>query len=369
LADAQDLGSCTERCRGSTPLSCIAFWMFSLFAAALACGDTIWVGESATNPIRADGVQILRLDGDRLVFNALSGSEVSKPLSQVQQIAVDGETAFNAAEEAYVAGKWDVAATQYQSALHSTTRDWLKLRCSVRLAEVAGKANRFDAAVSAYIALLADNPKAAAAVRPQVAQANPATLNAAAAELSLSLRSDALNDTQRALLLRLALEIYRAKKDSASVSATLEALAKIGAATPADMAVLKLASAQTALDAKDFKTARDDIEQNRPLFTDSAQQIDALWVLAQAQDGLTDRNDVAGLKDAAIAYMRVVTFGKDVAGKPHVAEALLQVAEIEQALKEPVAAVQLYRRIEADFPDQPSAAAAKVARQKLSQGT
>src|SRR5271156_292891 len=281
LADAQDLGSCTARCRGSTPLSCIILWIMCLAAGATARGDTIWVGESATNPIRADGVNILRLDGDHVVYVTQSGSEVSKSLSQVQQIAVDDEPAFNAAEEAYVAGKWDAAASQYQSALHSTARDWVKLRCSVRLAEVAGKANRFDAAVSAYIALLASNPKAAAAVRPQVSQANPATLDAAAAELSVSLQSDALSDAQRSLLLRLALEIYRAKKDTASINATLEALVKIGAATPADMAVVKLLSAQAALDAKDFKTARNEIQQNRSLFTDAAQQIDALWIAAQ----------------------------------------------------------------------------------------
>ncbi len=367
MADAQDLGSCTARCRGSTPLSCIAFCIFGLLGGTFANGDTIWIGENAINPIRAGDVQILRLDGDHIVYSTQSGTEVSKSLAQVQQIAVDGEPAFNAAEEAYVAGKWDVAASQYQSALHSTSRDWVKLRCSVRLAEVAGKANRFDAAVSAYIELLNSNPKAAAAVRPQVSQGNPTTLDAAAAELSVSLHSDSLTDTQRSLLLRLALEIYRAKKDSASVNATLEALEKIGAATPADMAVLKLASAQVALDAKDFKTAMNDIQQNRTLFTDSAQQIDALWVLAQAQDGLANRSDATALKDAAIAYMRVATFGRDVAGKPHVAEALLHAAEIEQALKEPAEAIGLYRRIEADFPGQPTAAAAKAQRQKLSQ--
>src|SRR4051812_11107543 len=65
LADAQDLGSCTERCRGSTPLSCIVaedrrlkiedrrsrdgvlaiLYLLSsiLVLPAAARGDTLWV--------------------------------------------------------------------------------------------------------------------------------------------------------------------------------------------------------------------------------------------------------------------------------------------------------------------------------------
>ena len=372
MADAQDLGSCTERCRGSTPLSCIGFravvkWILgvSIFVP-MARADTVWVGENAANPIRDDGVKIDRLDGDHLVFTTAGGTDVSKPLSLVQQIAVDGETEFNAGEAAYVAGKWDVAADRYQAALHATSLDWMKLRCSMQLAIVAAKANRFDAAVSAYIGLLASNPTAAAAVRPQVTGATADALKAAAAELSTTLESTTLTDPQRSLLLRLALDIYRAKNDTAGINATLAGLVKIGAATPADLAVLKLASAQSALDAKDLKTARNEIQQNRSLFTDPGQQIEALWILAQAQDGLTDRADAAGLKDAAIAYMRVATFGRDVTGKPHVADALTHAAQIEQELKEPGAAAELYKRIEADFSGQPAAEAAKTARQRLS---
>jgi tetratricopeptide (TPR) repeat protein len=368
LADAQDLGSCTARCRGSTPLSCIVLWMMCLIAPAAARGDTIWVGENAANPIQADGVTILRLEGDHIVYDTPGGSEVSKPLTQVQRIAVDDEPAFNAAEEAYVEGKWDTAADQYQAALHGTGRDWVKQRCSVRLAEVAGKANRFDAAVGAYIALLTSNPAAAAVVRPTVTGANPALLDAGAAEISVALEANTLSDAQRTSLLRLALEIYRARNQTAGINATLKALVNIGAATPADMAIVKLLSAQSALDTKDFKTAQNEIQQNRALFTDPSGQIDALWISAQAQDGLTDRSDATALKDAAIAYMRVATFGKDVSDKPHVAEALLHAAAIEQELKEPAAAMELYRRIEADFPGQPAAATAKSARQRLSQG-
>jgi hypothetical protein len=339
-----------------------------LTAGAIARGDTIWVGENASNPIRADGVTIVRIDGDHVVYDTPGGVEVSKPLTDVQQIALDDEPAFNEAEEAYAGGKWDVAADQYQNALHATARDWVKQRCSLRLAEVAKKANRFDAAVSAYIVLLTSNPTAAAAVRPVVAGANPAMMDVGAAELNVALGAGTLSNAQQSSLLRLALEIYRARNQTAGINATLKALVNIGAATPADLAIVKLLSAQSALDGKDFKTALNEIQQNRALFTDPGQQIDALWILAQAQDGSADRGNATALKDAAIAYMRVATFGKDVADKPHVADALLHAAAIEQELKDPAAATQLYRRIEADFAGQPAAATAKSARQRLSQG-
>jgi len=339
-----------------------------LTAGATARGDTIWVGENASNPIRADGVTIVRIDGDHVIYDTPGGVEVNKPLSQVQQMALDDEPAFNAAEEAYAGGKWDVAADQYQNALHATARDWVKQRSSVRLAEVAGKANRFDAAVDAYIALLTSNPTAAAAVRPVVTGANPDLMDRAAAELSVALEADTLSNPQRSALLRLALDIYRARNQTAGINATLKALVSIGAATPADLAIVKLLSAQTALDGKDFKTAQNEIQQNRALFAEPPQQIEALWILAQAQDGSADRSNATALKDVAIAYMRVATFGRDVADRPHVAEALLHAAAIEQELKDPAAATQLYRRIEADFAGQPAAATAKSARQRLSQG-
>src|ERR1700691_395044 len=83
LADAQDLGSCTERCRGSTPLSCTACEIllpfqrmkrmnlsnrfssrFSrnlvlaaavLLPGAIALGDTVYIQSTATGtPLKRD---------------------------------------------------------------------------------------------------------------------------------------------------------------------------------------------------------------------------------------------------------------------------------------------------------------------------
>jgi TolA-binding protein len=174
-----------------------------------------------------------------------------------------------------------------------------------------------------------------------------------------ALASPTLKDNQRAPLLSLLLEIYRAKNDTANVNQTLQQLAKLGAASPAQMALLKLASARVALDAHDYNKAQSEIQQNRSLFTDPANQADALFTLAQARDGLdgSKDDDANAQKDLALAYMRVVTFGKDVPGQPHVAESLLRVAQIEEKLKEPQVALQLYQQITKDYADQPATAA------------
>jgi hypothetical protein len=193
-------------------------------------------------------------------------------------------------------------------------------------------------------------------------------LDGSAIEVSKAIESSRLNDSQRSSLLSLLLEIYRAKKDTANVNQTLAQLAKLGAASPADLAVLKLASARVALDAKDYNKAITEIDQNRAMFKDPPSQVDALFTLAQARDGLDGGKDDPNVqKDLALAYMRVVTFGRDVPGQPHVADALLRVAQIEEKLNEPQVALALYQQISKDYADQPAAGDARTAIERLAQ--
>ena len=62
-------------------------------------------------------------------------------------------------------------------------------------------------------------------------------------------------------------------------------------------------------------------------------------MLAQARDGqLPAGPSPDALKDAALAYLRVVTFGSDLPDRPHVAEALLRAAQLQEKLNDPTAA-------------------------------
>ncbi len=60
--------------------------------------------------------------------------------------------------------------------------------------------------------------------------------------------------------------------------------------------------------------------------------------------------------DAAVAYMKVVTFFKRAEGSPNVPEALLKVGQIHERLSLPDAAADLYRDLVARYPDSPAAA-------------
>jgi tetratricopeptide (TPR) repeat protein len=379
LADAQDLGSCTERCRGSTPLSCIGkriagmirlgkFIVLSslCLAPALAPGDAIWVGESTKNPIMAGDVHIVGIQSNVLMYTIGGGEDATKPLDQVQQMSAGGETDFNVAEQSYRDGKSGAAAEGYQRAIRSSGRDWVRDRSAVRLAELSSKLDRFDLAATAYVALVAQDPTIAAKTKPVLSEAAGPYYDGALSDIRRTLDSNKLSDSQRGTLLGFALDIYRAKNDSTSANQTAAELIKLGVAGPGDIVMVKLASARLALDTKDYEKAATEIQQNRTLFIEPVQQADALFILAQARDGMGGTNNNAeALKDLALAYMRAATVGRDLPGQPHVSAALLRVAEIEEELKEPQVALQLYRQISRDYSGQPVAAQAKAASDRL----
>ena len=156
MADAQDLGSCTERCRGSTPLSCILAVALgiTLGGQSSARGDTLWVGSGGGGgTIQVSNAKILRVEKDQIIF-LTGGRETSRELSKVQRLNVDGEPALNQAEEALAAGKWDAAVEAYQTVLRATNKPWIKDWSSARLLEAASKSGRFDAAATAFISAI-----------------------------------------------------------------------------------------------------------------------------------------------------------------------------------------------------------------------
>jgi TolA-binding protein len=339
-------------------------------APTAALADVIWVGESSRNPIMAGDVHIIDIRSNTLIYSIGSGEEATKPVDLVQQMSADGETDFNTAEQAYHDGKITAAAEGYQRTIRTTTKDWVRDRSSVRLLELATKLERFDLASTAYVALLVQEPATAAKNKPAVSETDAPLLDSAVSDINRTLASAQMTDSQRGALLGYALEIYRAKNDSAGVNQTAGELMKLGLARPEDVAIVKLASARLALDSRDYQKAKADIEQNRQLFVQPSQQADALFVLAQAKDGITAaHNDDESLKDLAIVYMRAVVAGRDAPGQPHVSEALFRIAGIEEQLKEPKTAMQLYHQIARDFGGQPIASRAKAASDRLARGT
>lgn len=331
-----------------------------------ANADTLWIGETTVaKAIKSDNVKITAIKGDKLFYSTDSGMQTSQPLARLPQINIEGETAFNTAENAYGSGDMDAAITGYQQVLqNASAKDWMQSRAAARLIAAAKVKNRYDAEVSAYCSLLLKDPTTAAANKPGTPPEHSPYLDSALTSVSKTLDS-ASTSTQKGTLLSLQLEIDRAKGDKSAVSATLQQLVALGGANPADVVMLKLASASVDLDAKAYDKALADIEQNRALFTEPDQQVDALWVLAQAHMGIDGNTaDPDKLKDLALNYMRVVTFGSKIQpDRPHVADSLVAAAEIEMKLGEKTAAQQLYQQVAKDkaFATTPAGAKAQTA--------
>jgi tetratricopeptide (TPR) repeat protein len=343
----------------------------ALAAPSMLRGDTIWWGSGEGRGVAAQG-RILRFDAasDQLVYES-GGREITRKLELVKQLVVDGEAAFNSAEEQFLAQQFDKAVEGYQRTLRSTTREWLRTFAAIRLATAASKAGRFDAAVSAYVALVRIDPSLAARNKPQLPPGRSTFLDTAAQDLAAA-RGQVNSNAARQAILSLLLEVHQARQDTPAANAVLEDLLKldIGAAdnpvARLALANIRLSQARQALDANDPARAREAIEGDRTLFNDPAQQAEALFLLAESLHASAGE-DRAALQDAAIAYMRVVAHFKDADGRPRVADALMKVAAIHETLggADRAAAVAVYRQVASEFASEPAGAAAKQALQRM----
>ncbi len=320
--------------------------------------DTILKGAPGSNPIPQPDVKVVSIVNGTLTYTTPAGGSRTAALTDVQKVTADGQPTFNAAEDAFANRNFQAALDGYTSALGSAGAPaWLKVRAGQRLALVARLQHRYDAEVTAYAALIGPDPATAATARPAAPQPNDPRLDDAAAAVSKGLAA-ASGSAQKSALLGVQLEIARAKGDKTGVAQTLQLLVAAGGASAENQAMLKLYSAEAAIDARQYAQAESTIQQSRALFTDPGQQVDALFTLAQARDGLAVAGG-DGLKDVAIAYLRVVTFGGDLPDKPHVAESLLRAGQIAEKLGDSAAAKTLYQQLSTDPAYARTAAAAQ----------
>ncbi len=344
----------------------LGHWSFPAHA------DELWVGSGGSGAINVKGAKITRVAGGQIFFTA-GGKETSRELGKVQRILVDGEAALNAAEEAYAAGNWSAAVDGYQRTVRATTKPWLKDWATARLIDAANKSGRFDAAVASYVATLLKDPAAAAALKPAMPAERSTYLDTAVTEVNNALGTKGVTDAQRQALFQFLMDLHRARKDKAAEEKAAEQLDEILAKDPNNPAAgqaiarRKLMNAAKALEAKDYRKALAEVEAVRDQLTDAAQQADALFYLAEAKYGLTDTKQPDALKDAALAYMRVVAHFKNEPGAPHVAESLVKVAQIHEQLGEPQTAANLYEQVASQFKDDPAAQVARQSLQRLGQ--
>ncbi len=350
-----------------------------LISVSVARADSLWVssvkpgagdaGGAKINALEISKVTISRIDETTAAFSNASGRDASRPAEQVVRIAIDDEPALTAAEEAFVAGKWDVATENYLKTITGTKRDWLKGWSARRLLTSAEKANRFDAAAAGYVAAVLAKP-AKFPAKPALPDGKSAYLATAVNEVNTALQNAKLTPDQRQTLLSFLLDLHRARNDQKGLAEVTQQMVKAGAVAANDpsasgaIARMKLDLAFVAVEGKQFKKAADEINGSRNIFISPQDQADALFVLAQAQEGLAG-DDPTALQDAALAFMRVVAHCKDAPGKPRVADSLMKTASILERTKNNKAALELYQQVAAQFPDDPAAAKAQENAQRL----
>lgn len=328
-----------------------------LLLAPAAVADVIWTGTGAGRGLRQE-VDILGVEGSDLVF-LINGNRGSAPLERVQQMEIDGQAAFNEAEQAFAAGDWDKAADGYLQASRRNPTEWVRQRAAERLIRSAELAGRFDAAVVGFVQLTVLNPGSAVGKEPDPQNApGPAAIREAITEVETAVEKR-LSARQEKLLLTFLLNLQTASENEAAAGVTVQRLAGLLEDDPSEdpevYAQVLLGRSRLALSRGDAVSATGLIYANAALFTKPRQQSQALMLLARAAE-MQAREDRERLLDAALAYMRVVAhFGKS-ATPDDVPEALLKVAQIHEQLNERDAAIRLYRDLVETYPDSPYAA-------------
>ena len=324
----------------------VAVIAVGLGGTAAARADTLLKGAAGANPIPQGNVKVTGIKDGQLSYTTATGAVRTAALTDVQKLTIDGQAGFNAAEDAFASRNVPGATDAYAAVMNGAGPDWIKVRAAHRLAGLARTQQRYDLQVAAYAALVKSDPASAADARPAAPAANAANLDAAQTALTRAVSS--VPAAQRTPLLGVQLDIARAKGDKAAVASTLQQLSAAGGASPADQAMLKLAAADVALDAKQYAQAESTVTANKGLFTDPAQQVDALYVLAQAKDGQSPAAAGDAAKDVALAYMRVVAFGDALPDRPHVAESMARAAELTEKVGDAKGALTLYQRLASD---------------------
>ena len=335
----------------------VALLAAPLFAPP-ALADVIYTGGG--NGIR-QSVDVTGVEDGQLVY-LLNGNRVTTPLANVGQIQIDGETAFNDAEKAYAAGDLAKAADAYQQVVRRRGDDWLKTRAAERLVKAADKAGLFPAAVTGYVQLTRLAPAAAVGNEPALgASIPPDQLDAAAREVDAALGTR-LSPQQEKTLLAFQLGLQNRRGDAAGAARTLDRLGGLVGDQPGDdprlFAQITLARAKAELANNKPAAAAKLVNDHRKVFTDPRQQSDALLVLADAARASAG-SDQGKLLDAALAYMKVVTFFKTVPDAPNVPAALLATGEIHEKLGKTEAARSLYQEVVDKYAAAPAADAAQ----------
>lgn len=336
-----------------------------LMTSSAAVADTVWTIATGPNakPFKRDRVKIEKMQGDALIFRSAAQNRASdpRPLKEIWRVEADGETALNNAEKAYTEDKWDQAIASYQKAVSSSGKDWVKQYATLRLLAAAEKSGKFSAAAAAFVTLVQTNPTIAASKKPDVPKDKKSEYPAAIESLKTALNDSRLKPAQKNALQAFLVELYIANgqlKEAEALGGQVADARPAGADPDAgpsrSQLELKVQLAVASLKQKKYQETIDAIEAIADDLTEPERQAQAMFCLAEAKAGLAG-NDPAALKEAALAYMRVVAHFKNDDGAPHVAESLLKTGVVLEQAKLLPDALAAYQAVQSEYKNTPQA--------------
>ena len=345
----------------------------ALLAGAAAADDLYIRSGSAGAELALKGATIKYVKDGELHYT-VNGRDSHRKIEDISRIDVPGDTQFNAAEKAFAdarAAKDDAAAkakyseavTGYTQTMGSASKPWMKDYAALRLQVAAPKSGRFDAALEAWRSMVEKDPASAMQSKPPLDGIDPKSqyLANGAKALEVWAKGSTKVEAQRAFLDMLG-DVQTAMGDADAAAKTLELRAAAGG-TPEEVADVALRLALNDLGKKRYDQAAERVGKLNLSVLGEGARADAAYVLAECKSAkMPPTAAPEQWKDLAIEYMRVV------AGSPasqNAGPALLRVAEIHEAIKDPDTALKIYQQVARDHANTATGQAAQKGAERL----
>jgi TolA-binding protein len=348
-----------NRPRNSTFAVLLALTFVYALALPAALADKIFRSAGTLEDVQIRGITPATADKEAQLTYLLNGQPATTDLSRIIRLELTDDKPFTDADAAYAAKKFPESVDGYVRAMRGNV-EWKVRYITPRLVDAAGRANRFDAALSAYLAFIRLDAVAASQFKPTLPERGSKLLEDAVKDTESALKGASTNE-QRQAYYSLLLEIHTQRGDDAARGRVLEEIEKLSKTlgdnpqTRAIIAEVRLSQARSMIDKKQFKEALDTIQANAERFTERKQVATGMYIIAQAKQGLAKPDDREAMLDAALAYMVVVSSFRDDDSRPFVGESLLRAADIHVAIKEVDTALGLYDSVVKDFAGTPLA--------------
>lgn len=331
------------------------------FVAAVKADDVVLFNATGGPGLIYDNARILDFADEQIRFINKQGTERTEQADRVFQIRVSNDPVLTAGENARVLGEYDAAIRSYQVVVRGK-ESWKIRYAAPRLLESAKRANRFDGAVSAFVALVGVDPALAARAKPSAEGVGRALLDEAVVVLADARK--AAGSREAATLLALELDVHRARGDADAVTRTIEQLVANEDALLADpglrqvLADIRIGQAEAFIAANQPGQAVTALRDALAATADDDRLSTIRRLTAETLELIARRkNDRPAWQDAALAHLAVVAHAP--AGDTSAADALLRAGRIhESQLSDPATAARLYRQVVDAFAGTPAATTA-----------